>query len=128
MSNKLLFALWGLFFIICAVLGFMPEPSYPLAAVLFFLPPAAILFRAGKRGDRACVKLVSCLAALSLGLTSLLLVGNVLSVAASEAVGTILYRLLIIVSAPMVCSGYWALSLFFWASLLIAGLRLLRRR
>lgn len=127
MSNKLLFTLWGLLFIICAALGFMPEPSFPLAALVFFLPPAVLLYRAGKRGDRACVKLVSCLAALSLGLTLLLLVANVLSVAASEAVGTALYRLLVIVSAPMVCSGYWALSLFLWACLLVEGIRLLRK-
>ena len=127
MSNKLLYALWGAAFIICAGLGFMPEPAYPPVALLFFIPPALLLYRAEKRGDRACTTLICWLSALSLGLTAALLVGNLLSVGASEALGTALYFLLIIVSSPMVCSGYWAASLFLWACLLMAGLRQLKK-
>lgn len=128
MSNKLLYVLWGVLFIICAGLGFMPEPSRltGLMALVFFLPPAAVLYRAKKSGDRASVKLVCCLSALSLGLTLVLLVANVLSAAAPEAVGSQLYYLLAVISAPMVCSGYWALSLFLWACLLVTGLQLLK--
>lgn len=128
MNHKLFLALWGVLFIICAVLGFMPEGDAPVAALAFFLPPAFLLYRAGKMGDRACVKLVCALAALSLVLTLGLLIGNVLSVGASEWVGTMLYYLLVIVSAPMVCSGYWALSLFLWASLLVAGVGILQKK
>ena len=119
MTNKLLYALWGVLFIICAGLGFMPEASYPVAAAVFFIPPAVLLYR----GSRRDAKLVCCLAALSLVLTLVLLVANVWSVRASEAAGTVLYRLLVIVSAPMVCGGYWVLSLFLWACLLMAGLK-----
>lgn len=130
MQNKLLFPLWGVLFIICAGLGFIPEPSWALTAfsVLFFLPPARILYQSGNQGQRAPVKLVCCLSALSLILTLVLLIANVLSVTASEAAGTALYWLLVIVSTPMVCSGYWALSLFLWACLLVAGLRLLKKK
>ncbi|MBP3683643.1 MAG: hypothetical protein J6J12_01600 [Oscillospiraceae bacterium] len=134
MSNKLLYVLWGGLFILCAGLGFIPEPEGALRAgmtvlsLACFLPPAAVLYRSGKSGDRAAVKLVCCLAALSLGLTLVLLIGNVLSVVASETVGTALYYLLVIVSSPMVSSGYWALSLFLWACLLMAGWKLLRRK
>ena len=123
MTNKLLYVLWGVLFIICAGLGFMPEASFFPVSALFFLPPAVLLYR----GGRDSVKLVCWLAALSLGLTLALLVGNVLSVGASEAVGTALYYLLIIVSTPMVSSGFWAASLFGWACLLVAGLGKLRR-
>ena len=130
MNHKLLFALWGVLFIICAGLGFMPVHSgwMSLVSLLFFLPPVALLYRAGKQGDRACIKLIKLLSGASLVLTLVLLIGNVLSVAASEAVGTALYYLLVIVSAPMVCSGYWALRLFLWACLLSASLRQLRAR
>ena len=126
MSDKVLYVLWGVLFIICAGLGFIPDPSWTmtLVSLLFFLPPAVLLYQ----GDRSRVKLVCALAALSLGLTLLVLIGNVLSVAASETVGTAMYYLLVIVSTPMVCSGYWALSLFLWACLLTAGLRLLKRK
>ena len=125
MTNKLLYVLWGVLFAICAGLGLIPEHSGWMTAVafLFFLPPAVILWRR----ERNSVKLVCALAGLSLGLTLVLLIANVLSVAASEAAGTALYYLLVMVSAPMVCSGYWALSLFLWACLLMAGLRLLKR-
>lgn len=121
MRNKLLYALWAVFFIICAGLGFMPESSgvTTAASLVFFLPPAVILYRGSNR-DR---KLVCWLSALSLGLTLALLVANVLSVVASEAVGTALYYLLTIVSTPMMASGYWVLSLFLWACLLLAGLK-----
>ena len=125
MSNKLLFALWGVLFIICAGLGFMPESSgwMTALAVLFFLPPAVILCRK----DRDAVKLVCWLSGLSLAATVLLLVANVLSVAASEAVGTALYYLLVVISTPMIAGGHWAMSLFLWACLLMAGLKLLKR-
>ena len=126
MSNKLLYVLWGVLFIICAALGFMPGSAWWMTAlsVLFYLPPALLLYRGGRAG----VKLVCTLAGLSLGLTLALLIANVLSVAASEAVGTALYYLLVIVSAPMVSGGYWVLSLFLWACLLVGGLQMLKNQ
>jgi hypothetical protein len=57
-----------------------------------------------------------------LGLTLALLVANVFSVLWSEAVGTVLYELLIFVSVPMVCSRHWVLSLFLWACLFFSTL------
>lgn len=132
MNKRFLFALWGGFFIVCAGLGFIPEPSGVLRAVLtavsvaFFLPPAVLTYSAGKAGDSDTLKLVRNLAALSLALTLLLLVANVLSAVGSEGLGAFLHVLLVIVSAPMVCSGYWVLSLFLWACLLMASLSALR--
>ena len=126
MQNKLLYALWGVLFIICAALGFMPDVSraMTIVSVLFFVPPLAIL----ARKETASVKLVCWLSGLSLASTVVLLVANVLSVAASEAVGTWLYYLLTVVSAPMICSGHWAMSLFLWACLLVAGMGILRKK
>ena len=127
MTNKYLFVLWGGLFILCAGLGFIPDPAgvlrvmMRLLSLVFFLPPTALLARAGKAGDRNTVKLITSLAALSLGLTLVLLVLNFLCAAGSQFVGTALYYLLVMVSSPMVCSGYWALSLFLWACLLVAG-------
>ena len=126
MSNKVLFALWGVLFIICAALGFMPESSgwMTALAVLFFLPPAAILYRK----NRDSVKLICWLSGLSLAATALLLVANVLSVTASETLGTWLHYLLAVVSTPMIACGHWAMSLFLWACLLSASVKILRRK
>ena len=57
----------------------------------------------------------------------LALVLNVLSAMGTVTMGNVLFAVLIVVSSPMVCSGYWALSLFLWACLLIVSHSLLRK-
>ncbi len=134
MNQRNLFTLWCGLFIVCAGLGFIPEPAgsarFVLTALslLFFVPGGMLLYRAGKEGDRHTLKLIRNLAALSLGLTAALLVLNFLTALRSEILGTILSYVLIIVSSPMVCSGYWALSLFLWACLLMGSMKILRER
>lgn len=134
MNQKPLFALWGGLFILCAGLGFIPAPSgaarvaLTLLSLAFFVPPALLLYRAVQEKNMDVVKLVRNLSALSLGLTLALLIFNFLSVLRAEVLGNVLYWILVIVSSPMACSGYWALSLFLWACLLMASLKLLRRK
>lgn len=134
MGKKTLYALWGGLFILCAGLGFIPEPSGAAEAALtvlslaFFIPPALLLYRAGREEDRYTQKLMCCLSALSLGLTLVLLVLNFLTVFRSEFVGNVLHYILVIVSSPMICSGHWAMSLFFWACLLMVSLGQLRKK
>ena len=129
MKKTQFFALWAILFIICAGLGFIPEPEgtgkflCTLASVVFFLPPAVLLFRAEKDDDRNTLKLIRNLSAASLGATLVLLVANVLSALGSRLLGNVLYAMLVIVSSPMICSGSWALSLFLWACLLMASLK-----
>ena len=132
MKKHTLFALWGGLFSLCAGLGFIPEPEGALRtamtvlAVVSFLPPAVLLYRAGKRQESATLRLIRNFSALSLILTAVLLILNFLTVLQSETLGTVLYYVLVIVSSPMVCSGQWALSLFLWACLLMVSLRQLR--
>lgn len=134
MNQRSLFALWGGLFILCAALGFIPEPQgvlrgvLTILSVLFFLPGAALLFQAAQRGDRRTARLIRDLAALSLALTVGVLIVSFLTALSSQQVGAFLYGLLVIVSSPMICGGYWALSLFLWACLLIASWKVLRRR
>ena len=61
------------------------------------------------------------LSAASLGLTLVLISLSVLTFAAPEAVGNILYAMLVMVSAPMMCCRFWVLSLFLWACLLVSS-------
>ena len=134
MNKTTYFALWGGLFILCAGLSFIPEPSGLLGwaltglSLLFFLPPAMLYLDAVHDGDRAMLKLLRNLSAGSLGVTLVLLIANFLSLPASEAVGNILYTILTIVSTPMICSGYWVLSLFLWACLLMVSLKALRKK
>lgn len=127
MNKKLLTGLWAGLFIVCAGLGFIPEPEsalqilMTLLSLFFFLPPAMLLYEAGRHQDRATILVIRNLAVLSLVSTMILLIFNFLTVLSSETLGQILYYMLVIISSPMICSGHWALSLFLWACLLFSA-------
>ena len=129
MNKKVLFVLWGVLFLLCAGLGFLPEPRgvvkglMTALSVLFFLPPSLLLYRA----DRNTSCLIRNLSALSLGVTLVTLILNFVLAVGSEFLGNVLHYILVIVSAPMICSGYWVLSLFLWACLLMASRKLLKK-
>lgn len=132
MTKKTVFILWGGLYVLCAGLGFIPGTSdtfqpgvqgiLTILAFLFFLPPMYLAHTAKKAGDTDTLKLLRNLAAASLAVTLVALVLNLLSALASSWVGDLLHIILILVSAPMVCSGYWAISLFLWACVLMVCL------
>ena len=132
MNKKLLYVLWAGLFVLCAGLGLFPEPEGILGSVLtalslaFFLPPALLLWQCRKSGDRKGLRLIRNLSLISLGATLVLLMANILSLLAPEAVGNILYYALVVVSTPMVCGQYWFVSLLLWAILLWCSLIFLR--
>ena len=134
MNRKLYFALWGGMFALCAGLGVVPAPTGFLKVLLtllgigFFVPGFLLLKQASKTGDRHALALIRNLAAASLGLTAVLLIANFLSVLGSELLGTLLYYVLVIVSTPMVCVQYWAISLYLWAYLMIACMKAHRKK
>lgn len=125
MNNKSLYVLWGGLYILCTLLGFISSPSGALKvllvifALLFFLPGFLLLYRAVKTQDKKNLRTLRLLSGVSLLLTLLALVGNFLAVLGSEAVGTLLHILLVVVSTPMLCSQFWVGSLFLWACLLM---------
>ena len=103
MSKKTLLALWGGLFILCAGLGFIPGFSRNVSAgaqavltvlsVAFFAPPAYLLYAAKKEKDAHTLKLVRGISLLSLGLTLLALVLNVLSAMGTVTMGNALFML-----------------------------------
>ena len=126
LSYKTLYTAWAVMFVLTAVLGFLfpaaqngwAKFGLGMIAVLFFLPPWAIVVKAKKENVRFHSRLVGILAAASLVWTLALLVLNLLSVTWSAAVGNALYAALVIVSSPMICSNLYVLSLFLWGTLL----------
>jgi len=131
MKNKTLYLIWGGLFILCGLLGFIPEPQGFLKllmtalGILFFVPGMILLYRAKSRKEAAAARVVRGLSVTSLSVTLLLLVMNLLSGHAPQAAGEMLYGLLVIFSAPMVCSQYWVASLFLWACLLMGSFSVL---
>ena len=124
---------WAALYVICTALAFIPEPPAVLAGIMvvlgvaFFAPPAVLLYRAYSRQEWGTVRLIRNLSYLSLGLTAMVLILNVLSVGALEMVGNMLYGLLILVSTPMVCAQAWVVGLFGWACLLTVSRVLLKK-
>lgn len=127
MKKHSLFILWGAGYMLCVLLGFIPQPAGVLRVLLtllslaFFIPGFLLLYYSLREGDRKTRKTIRLISAASLVLTLLTLVGNFLSVLASAFVGNILYVVLLFVSAPMISSGYWVVSIFLWACLLIGS-------
>lgn len=131
MKRKILYGVWAFFYILCAALGHIKNPQGAQAAAMTalalvsFVPGFWLLIDALLEKCRAGLLRVRLISGLSLGLTLVALIANIASTAGSETLGNVLYVILIWVSSPMICSGYWALSLFLWA-FLFCGTFLLR--
>lgn len=129
MKRKLIYCLWGCLYILCVGLGFVKNPEgygkvlLTLSALIFFLPGAYLLYDGFRCQNRRAVLQIRWISLLSLALTLVFLILNFLSVHWSAQAGNALYELLILVSAPMVCSQYWVLSLFLWACMLMASFK-----
>ena len=127
MKRNVLYPIWGLLYIICVCLGAITERNGAVDVLLtiisigFFLPGAMLLYGAVRTGDTKTMKTLRLISALSLGLTLLALVGNIMTVMSAQVWGDVMYVVLIFVSAPMLCCKYWALSLLLWAMLLFAS-------
>ncbi len=133
MTKRSLWLIWYTLFIICALLGFIPEPRgfwkflFILFSIGFFVPGFLLLKWAGDRGETATVRQIRWIAFGSLCATVVLILLNGLSVIMSDFWGNLLYGLLIIVSSPMVCGQYWVLSLFGWACIILTAHSMLKK-
>ena len=131
LSYKMLYIAWAILFALTAVLGFVfPDAqgapariALAAAAAVFFLPPWLILCKSRKEARRFHGWLIGFLAMASIVLTAVLLVLNLMSPLWGERVGIGLNAALVIVSAPMVCSNFYALPIFFWGVLLAAAFK-----
>ena len=134
MKVKTLFALWGGLFASCAALGFVNTESaaaqvlMTVLSIVFFIPAALLLNKCKESGNREIALLVRNFSAASLLLTAALIIANFLSALAPAWLGNMLHIMLVIVSAPMICSGYWVLSLFLWACLMIYAIKILKEK
>ena len=126
MKKRILYCLWGLFYIMCWLLGNITEPTASQSAALtvlslvFFLPGLVLLVDAMRSGDKKNLFVLRLVSVLSLGLTLVLFIANILAVNASETLGNVLNQVLNFVSVPMFCSQHYVLSMFLWGCLLFA--------
>ena len=134
MNKKLSFTIWGVLFAVCAALGFVPQPEGALQVLMvilalgFFGLGGWILWQAGQRNDAATVSLIRSLSVISLVLTFVMLLANFASVFTSQWLGDLLHYMLVVISTPMFCTPNWAMSLFFWACLMVVSHKMLVKK
>ena len=134
MNKKKWYLIWGILYAVCTGLSCITEPEGVTAglavtmALLFFVPPAVLLYWAipGERWET--VRLIRNLSIVSLAGTFVLLILNFMSVGLSDTLGLILYAVLILVSVPMVCMQAWIASLFLWAVFLMVTLKYRKKK
>ncbi len=128
MKKSVVYALWAVLYALCAGLGFLPNPTgfgrilLILTSLIFFVPGFYLAYRAKKENCRKTLLVLRLISGGVLALSLVFLVLNFLSVYFSAHTGLVLYVLLVMFSAPMVCSQVWVLSLFLWACLLMVTL------
>ena len=87
LNKYILLAIWAGMFILCAVLGYLPPQEgankwlLVIIALLFFLPPALLVYKCRREKDRKMLRLVRTVALTVLAATVVLLVINLMSVA-----------------------------------------------
>lgn len=130
---KKLWLSWYALLLVCAILGFLKEPTgflYFLCvslSVASFIPPFCLLKYASDRQDKKPLRLIRNLSIISLSLTVVLYSLNVLSVLMDPVWGYIFDAMLVVLTTPMVCGQIWVLSLFGWAMLLWTSVALLKK-
>lgn len=130
MTNFTLYIAWGILYLLCAALGVLSLPGWVgvAACVLFFVPPAVLLWRSAKSGDPKTPRRIRNISLIWLGFTLFMLILNILTVAMTELAGRVLYYLMAVVCAPLVCGQYWVLSLFLFACLLMTSIQQLKTK
>lgn len=127
MKKWLLYTAWAMMYVMCAALGFIPNPQgayYWIAlafSLLFFVPPIILVCQAVKTGDVPELKRIRLISLIWLGVTVVLLALNFLSVGFTAAGGKFVYWLLIVGSSPMICGQIWVIPIFLWGCLLSAS-------
>ncbi len=124
MTNQKIFMTWAFLYGVCAALGFFSEPTGALEglmillSVAFFIPPAVLIYRGIREKDFLLLKKIRLLSLIWLSVTTLMVCLNFMTAEASNAAGLVLYWMLILFTAPMICSGFWVVPIFLWACLL----------
>ena len=127
MKTRILYGIWLWLYLLCAALGHIQNPTAGQQAaltclsVIFFVPGFLLLLEGWKQKSKKACRLLFSISLSSLVLTAIMLLANLFSVTGSETLGDVMYVMLIWLSSPMICSGYWFLSLFLWATLLFSA-------
>ena len=128
MKKRLLWISWLLAYGVCAGLSHITRPegnqlwTIPLFGALFFVPPVLLLIDAMRKNEEKLLRTLRWLSGLSVGLTVVAFLVNLLSVFGGETLGIVLNEVLIFVSVPLFCFGNLYASTFCWCCIFFTTL------
>lgn len=128
-KKTIVYIVWAVWYLLCMFLCFGKTPvgwakaPFVLVSLLFYVPPFYLLFLSKKDTTKKTVVALRCISGTSLGLFLVLFVLNILSANWSAQAGRILYYLLIIFCAPVMCGQFFVLGLYLWAAILMVTLK-----
>ena len=127
-KEAVLYEIWAAMYVAAVLLSLVNHAQgvglvlIQIYSVAFFIPGAILLIDALRSKDSKTLLLLRWVSGLSLGLTLVLTVLNLVSVLGPQWLGDLVYVLLGLASVPMLCGRFWWLSLFLWGSFLTASL------
>ena len=130
-KKSVIYVVWAVWYVICLCLSLGKTPigwakaPFVLVGLLFYVPPFYLLFLDKK--NKKTVKLLRGISTASLVVFAVLYALNILSVNWSVTTGRVLYYLLAVFSAPILCGQFFVLGLFLWASSLWTCILLLKK-
>ena len=134
MKKRSLWLTWYSLYLVCALLGFIPEPTGLWKvicigmSIVFFIPGGMLIKWANDRDKVATLRQIRNLSLIVLGLSMVLIWLNMASALVDKIWGDIFYILLVLGSSPMICAQSWVLGLFGWSCILMTTLYLLKER
>ena len=130
-KKSVVYTVWAAWYLICLFLCLGKTPvgwekaPFVIVGLLSYALPFYLLFLSKK--DRKTIKLVQIISAASLAAFVVLYALNIMSVNWSVMAGRVLYYLLIVFCAPILCSQFFVVGLFLWGSILWACVLMIRK-
>lgn len=130
-KKTVVYVVWAVWYLICLFLSLGKPPvgwakaPFVLVGLLFFVPPFYLLY-ISKKGAKT-IKLVRTISTVSIATFVVLYALNLMSVNWSVTAGRVLYYLMVVFCAPIMCGQFFAVSLYLWGCLLWACILMLRK-
>ena len=127
-KKKVLYIVWAVLYCTCFGLSFVNNPTPGEKAfltglsVVFFIPPFWLWFLSRKENHHKTTRILRWISFGSLVLTLLFFIAALLTIRSPHWLQILVTVLLRLVSVPLETSHTWALSLYFWALLMILTL------
>ena len=93
-----------------------------IVGILFFVPPAVLLWLGITKKERKLVRWVRWIAVAELVLTVGIIIAMFVTIASKKNLDALMEALLLLLAAPFQCFKAWVLSLFGWACLVYGSM------